>query len=81
MIALILALIGASGTGSWWWWHGHHRPNRACPKCNGQKYIPVRGRSLIGAPKRFKECPKCEATGRVLKWQARRGVKHGRRLA
>jgi DnaJ-class molecular chaperone len=72
MIAAILMLIAGSGGGGWWWWNAHRKPTRRCPKCGGEKYVPIRGRSLISAAERFRKCPKCDGRGEVLKWQARR---------
>jgi hypothetical protein len=78
VIIAILAALAGSGSGGWWWWHAHRKPTRTCPKCDGNKYVPVW--SPTGA-ERYRKCPKCEATGRVLKWQARRALKHGGRTA
>jgi DnaJ-class molecular chaperone len=80
VIAAILMLLAGTGTGGWWYWNAHHRPTRKCRKCGGEKYVPIRGRSIIGAAERFKKCPKCGGRGRVLKWQARRSTgRQGRR--
>jgi hypothetical protein len=86
VIAAILMLLAGTGGGGWWWWNAHHRPTRPCRACQGEKYLPVRGRSITGA-ERFRKCPKCDATGRTPKWQARRahsrqqGRPTGRRVA
>jgi len=80
MIAAILMLVAGTGTGSWWYWNAHHRPTRPCQGCNGEKYLPARGRTMTGA-ERFRKCPKCDATGRTLKWQARRATSRQERRA
>jgi len=79
VLALVILALCGGGTGGWWWYHAHHTPTRTCPRCDGEKYVPVK--HLRRNAEHYKKCPKCDGQGHLLKWQARRALKRAERRA